>query len=68
VIEGLTMPAEISVTVKNDEKRQTHKHLVYDKFCCDLEDNILKSLVDDACKQFNAEVEDITIKIVMVVK
>ncbi len=62
------MPAEISVTVKNEEKRQTHKHLVYDKFTCDIEDSVLKSLVDDAVKEFNADVDDITIKITMAVK
>lgn len=62
------MAAEISVTVKNDEKRQTHKHLVYDSFACDIEDETLKSLVDEAVKEFNAEVEDITIKITMAVK
>lgn len=62
------MPAEVTIVLKNDEKRQSHKHLIYDKFTCDIEDPILKSLVDEASKQFNDEVEDIQIKIKVTVK
>jgi hypothetical protein len=61
------MPSEISVTVKNDEKRQTHKSLVYDKFSCDMEDALLKSLVETAIAEFNAEVDDVSIKIKLMV-
>lgn len=62
------MPAEVTISVKNDEKRQSHKHLIYDKFTCDIEDAILKELVDNATKQFNDEVDDIKIKITMQVQ
>mgnify|MGYP001571259027 CR=1 FL=1 len=57
------MPFELSITVKNDEKRQTTKHLVYDACAVCADDPIIKAYMDDAVKQFDAEPEDIAIKI-----
>lgn len=62
------MPAEITVTVKNEEKKQSHKHLVYEDFVCNSEDERLKYLVDEAVKEFNAEPDDIVVKIVVRIK
>lgn len=62
------MPSEISITVKNDEKRQTTKHLIYDVYAVHEEDPIIKDLMDKAVKEFNGEVDSINIKICLEVK
>ena len=62
------MVSEISVIIKNEEKRQVTKHLVYDAYQVNESDEILKGLMDQAVKEFNAEVESIKIKISMEVK
>lgn len=62
------MVAEVSIVVKNQEKRQTHKHLVYESFACHEDDVYLKSLIQEALKQFNEEPDDVKIKISITVK
>lgn len=62
------MVAELSVHLKNEEKKQVHKHLVYDTFTCSIDDDVIKNIVDTAVKEFNDEVDDIQIKIKMTVK
>lgn len=62
------MPSEISIIVKNEEKRQTTKHLIYELYTVHEEDEIIKDLMDKAVKEFNDEVEKVTVKITMVVK
>jgi hypothetical protein len=62
------MPSELSITVKNEEKRQTTNHLIYDTYAINEEDPIVKELIDQAVTQFNASVDSIRIKISMEVK
>ncbi len=62
------MPSELSVTVKNEEKRQTTNHLIYEPYAVNEEDPIVKELIDQAVKEFNATVDSIKIKISMEVK
>ena len=62
------MPSELSVTVKNEEKRQTTNHLIYENYTVNEEDPIVKELIDQAVKEFNASVDAIRIKISMEVK
>lgn len=62
------MAAEISITVKNEEKTLKTDHLVYDDFVCNEDDPLLKSLIDETVKQFNSEVENIKIRITITVK
>lgn len=59
------MVSELTVIVKNEEKRQTTKHLIYDIFTVDEEDPTIKDLVERAVKQFNDEVDDVRIRISM---
>lgn len=59
------MLSEITVVVKNEEKRQTTKHLMYDSYCIHEDDPIIKALINDAIKEFNAEPDDIKVKISM---
>lgn len=62
------MPSELSVTVKNEEKKQTTKHLIYENYSVHEEDPIVKELIDQAVKEFNSSVDAIKIKISMEVK
>ena len=62
------MPSELSITVKNEEKRQTTNHLIYENYTVNEEDPIVKELIDQAVKEFNASVDAISIKISMEVK
>lgn len=57
------MAAEITVTVKNEEKTLKTEHLVYETFECHEDDALLKGLVKETVKQFNAEPEHIKIRI-----
>jgi len=62
------MLSEISIIVKNEEKRQTTKHLVYDLYTVHEEDVLIKELMDQAVKEFGAEPDGITVKITLEVK
>lgn len=62
------MLSELTVVVKNEEKRQTTKHLIYDVYTVHEEDPLIKDLIDQAIKQFNDEPDDIRIKISLEIK
>jgi hypothetical protein len=62
------MPSEISITVKNEEKRQTTKHLIYDVYAVHEEDPLIKDLMDRAVKEFNDTPDKVSVKITMEVK
>lgn len=62
------MAAEVTITVKNDEKTLKTNHLIYDAFAADETDPILAALIEETVKQFNADVEDVRIRINLEVK
>lgn len=62
------MLSEITIVVKNEEKRQTTKHLIYDVYAVHEDDPTIKSYLDEALKEFNAEPDDIRVKISMEVR
>lgn len=62
------MPSELSITVKNEEKRQTTKHLIYDVYAVHEEDPIIKGFMDEAVKEFNATPDKVQVKITMEVQ
>ena len=62
------MLSELSITVKNEEKRQTTKHLIYELYTVHEEDPIIKELMDAAVKEFNATPDSVKVKITMEVK
>jgi hypothetical protein len=62
------MPSEISITVKNEEKRQTTKHLIYDVYAVHEEDPLIKDLMDKAVKEFNETPDKVTVKITLEVQ
>ncbi len=57
------MPSEISVVVRNEEKRQTTKHLIYDEFSVNVEDPVIAGLINDAVKEFGSSPDSVRIKI-----
>lgn len=59
------MFSELTIVVKNEEKRQTTKHLMYDAYSIHEDDPFIKALVADAIKEFNSEPDDIKVKISM---
>ena len=65
------MAFEMSVTVKNDDKRMTTKHLMYEPCAVSFDDPIIKGAVEDAVDQFGGgegEVLDIRVKITLEVQ
>jgi hypothetical protein len=57
------VPFELSVTVKNDDKRMTKKHLVYEECTISEEDPIIKGAIYEAISDFGAEKEDLDIRV-----
>lgn len=62
------MPSELSITVKNEEKRQTTKHLIYDLYTVHECDPVIKEHIDAAVKEFNATPDKVSVKITMEVQ
>lgn len=62
------MVSELSITVKNEDKRQTTKHLIYDLYTVSECDPVIKEHMDQAVKEFNATPEKVTVKITLVVE
>jgi len=62
------MPSEVSIIVKNEEKRQTNKHLVYEDYQVKVDDPILAMFINEAIKEFNATPDSVKIKINMEVQ
>ena len=59
------MASELTVIVKNEEKRQTTKHLIYDDYQVKYDDPSIAQCIADAVKQFGAEPDDIKVKITL---
>jgi hypothetical protein len=62
------MLSELTVIVKNEEKRQTTKHLIYEKYSVHEGDPVIRYHIDNAIKEFCGEPDDIRIKITMEIK
>lgn len=62
------MVAEVTVTVKNSEKRLVTEHLIYDEFQACETDPILRDLIDDTVKQFSDDAESVKLRINIEVK
>ena len=59
---------ELSVTVKGIESSYKQKFLVYDQFCFDEEDPVIKDCIKEALSNAKIEPEDIKVRALMVVK
>ena len=59
---------EISVTLKDDEKRMTHKFLVYEEVEVTDADHTLIKCIADARKSFDGEPDEIKVRITIQVR
>lgn len=59
------MASELTVIIRNDEKKQTTKHLIYEDYQVRYDDPIIASCIQDAVKQFGQEPDDIKVKIAL---
>jgi hypothetical protein len=62
------MSAEITVVLKNAERTDRQKFLVYEQFCWDSQDPVLSACIKQAIEKFKDEVEDVIIQAKMVLK
>ena len=59
------IPSEITVTVKDEERRLTSKTLCYEKYSVDDNDPIIKDCIARALKDFATDPSGIKVKITM---
>lgn len=57
---------EISIVIKNDERRQTQKFLIYEKVGLDIHDPIIDRCLHEAIANFNDEPDSVVVKSLMV--
>ena len=57
------MPFEMSITLKNEEKRLTLKHLIYEACEISPADPIIIGAVESAIKEFGSQPDNIAVKI-----
>lgn len=62
------MFSEISVTVKDAEKRLTKKFPSYEEFHANENDPVIKRCIEETLQNFAAEPEDITVTIKLEIK
>lgn len=62
------MPSEITITVKNEEKKLVTNHLVYEIFTASENDPIVRQLIDDTVKQFKDDVDSVRVRINLEIK
>lgn len=54
--------SEITITIKDSEKTQRTKHLVYENFYLNPDDPAIKAIIGQALQEFNAEPDSVRIK------
>ena len=59
---------EISISLKDSEKRMTHKFLIYDEVNVSSNDQTIRECINEAKKSFDGQPESITIKCKLVVQ
>ena len=62
-----TSATELTITIKDSEKTQRTKHLVYENYFLNDSDPVIKSLIAHALQEFNAEPEAIRIRANLVI-
>jgi hypothetical protein len=57
------MPSELSVTVKDSEKRMTKRHLIYEAYTADVSDPTVAECIRETVREFGSEPDDVRVKI-----
>ena len=60
--------SEVTIVIKDDEKRLSKKHLIYEAYTVDEHDPILAHCIRETEKEFDGDPTDIVVKITMTVK
>lgn len=60
--------SELSVIIKNEEKRLTKKYLMHDPFVVTEHDPQISQCISESLKEFNDEATDVNVKITMCVR
>lgn len=61
----MSIPKEIKVIIKGEDKKLSHDFLVYDDMTLSHDDVALKNCITETKKEFNGTIESIKIKISM---
>lgn len=59
---------ELTIVIKDSERRQSQKFLIYEKVTMDQHDPVIDKCLDEAIKNFNGEPEDIKLNAMMILK
>ncbi len=62
------MSSELTITIKDDEKRLSKKFLLYEIYTVSDEDLIIRACINETLKNFDGEPSDISVKIALVVR
>lgn len=57
------MPCEVTISLKDDEKKLTNKFLIYEDICASLEDPCIKMCIENALKDFHSTEYDVKVRI-----
>jgi hypothetical protein len=55
--------SELTITIRDSEKTQKTKHLVYDNYYLNPDDPVIKAIISQALVEFNAEPESVKIRV-----
>jgi len=59
----LNHPKEIAITLKDDERRMTHKFLIYEPFVADPQDETVERCIKEAMESFKGSPDVVKVKI-----
>lgn len=59
------MFSEISITIKNDEKRLNKKFMFYEEYTVSEEDPVIKDCIEQTLKEFNETPDSVKVCIIM---
>ena len=59
---------ELTIVLKDEEKRMTHKFLIYEDLSVSYQDDTIRKCINEAKKSFDGQPDSIVIKIKLVVE
>ena len=62
-IQSNATPSEITITIKDDEKRLVAKYLIYEKYQVDIHDDVIGKCIADTMTNFQGEPESVKVRI-----
>lgn len=65
-MENPKIPVELTIRVKNEDQTLNMKHLIYEEISLSWEDELLRTLVNEAIDAFKGTPDDVIVKTKMV--